>query len=73
VLTDRDVRIALFHAIGALAKRLTGESLVVECRDEAGNVYRANTDDGCGTWIDTRNWEVLVRPEDPSERAPTCS
>jgi hypothetical protein len=70
MLTDRDVLIAIIRAIGGLGKRLTGESLVVECCDEEGNIYRTNADDGRIAWV---KQEAKARSDDPAELDPTRS
>ena len=50
-LSQRDFNAAMFLAITALAKRLTGESLCISLSCEDGNVHTITGDDRFETWL----------------------
>jgi len=45
-LTDREVLIGLFKAIGALAEKLTGERLTITVENEAGECVAISSQSG---------------------------
>lgn len=71
MLTDRDVLNGLVFAIGALAKRLTGDDLIVKFRFDDGNYRCVNlsTSDDV-SWLKTSE-AAQVQPSVPPEPAQT--
>ena len=60
--SDRDLLVALFNAVGGLANKLTGETLVVTLKSANGEERRAYYDNGAIEWV-----VPGCRPSVPSE------
>lgn len=50
-MTDRELLLAVFNAIGAFAKRTTGDTMLLCTEDEEGNIVHIYPDDDRVTWI----------------------
>lgn len=51
MIEDRALLIALFNAIGALAKRMTGDDMLLCIKDDRGNWFHFYPNDSHVTWI----------------------
>ena len=77
MITERDLILGLFEAVGALARRLTGDTLVVTITDsETGERFPMYVPSSDARWIsDANGTRATLKAESgdsEAPQAPTC-
>ena len=71
-MPDRDILVAIFNVLGALAERTTGQALVVCLKDGEGNLHYSRPDSSMVEWITPVAATSEDSPVSPSMHCPLC-
>ncbi len=69
MIDDRELLVALFNALGALAKRVTGDTMLLCMKDDQGSWFHFYPNDSHVTWFN----QVEVEGRTDSQREPDAT
>ena len=58
-ISDRDLLIALFNAVTALAEHITGKTMVIHIQPKNDNLISVGTTPLSVSFLETQEWRVL--------------